>query len=299
MPKLKARSIFLLSLLLFTITLLPVRGKCGGPERKIWVETNPRNIKANQPFKLIFHMDGVGIWYNNAHPEILNPSTNDCLVMYSLGSKMSTTRSTGRLLSNYTFTYLLVPKHAGDLIIMPWTIKFDTGMIYVSDTFQIHILSEKISAPDSLAQLEEIKKQHPPTFTQQEIQQMLPLSPESIRILRKDSIFIVNPADTFQVSYTVNSINASGFSPDEITKVYAHYLPYPQGLSLISSGWVKINFNEKLEMGDHPTTRDLEFSGEYNINLLAVKSGIYTLPETTFTYIDKKYTAPPIKVIVK
>ena len=173
-------------------------------------------------------------------------------------------------------------------------------MVYTSDTFLIHVVNEKISSRDSLAQLDDILKQLGVSdYNIKEINKRgNPENPTMIKFFNTDSIYTANAAEPFQITYSIGFFNVPNFSPDKAGKIYVDKLNYPEDITIVSAVWGKTD-STKLLTPDLKMRKGWAYIAHYNIKLIAKQVRTYTLPALGFTYADEKHIAPAINVIVK
>jgi hypothetical protein len=113
---------------------------------------------------------------------------------------------------------------------------------------------------------------------------------DGIHFSGADSVYTAKAGEPFEIEYSLCFVNVPGFKDDEIDKVQRDTFVCPQGITKIADS---CSYAAVLMTG-------YEVYNRYcNVKLNAPKTGNYTIPELTFAYAGKKYTAPPVKVIVK
>jgi hypothetical protein len=120
-----------------------------------------------------------------------------------------------------------------------------------------------------------------------------PLS-DGVHIIHTDSVYTVKANEDFGVSYEICVVNVQGFY-EAFSNVFPDQVRYPEWADKIREDWGAQSTTTTFVNGK--TSKSA--SAQYIITLRVEKSGTYQLPARTFTYNDKKYPAPAIKVIVR
>ena len=271
---------------------------CANKGHKVIVDISSKQTRLNQPFSLIFTVSGVDLPESYFNQKIELPKSEDFIVVSNIHSFYGNWDSKKKR-RNQVYGFVLIPKRAGDLIVLPWNIVVRNNETYSTDTIRIHVWNTRISESDSLREFmqarEEVNNISPLGKTLKGIHNG-PIKVGGHLITSgffstsADSIYNESAGRPFEILYSFSFLNSHVTTEEKLREFTIGKLTCPPGLEKISERDTIIE------------------SGGMEYNLLTLKHIImlksnekneYTIPSVTFDGNGRPYTYPPIKIYIK
>ena len=314
--------------IIFILTMLagfsPVSIMAGGAEHMIGILIQPKVIKENQPFRIIFAVtvDAADKAANLTFDDlsrIQQPFFSNFNIIDSvrpgyernMNYVFTNSITTGHEeLTTYYYSYILTPKTRGTSMIEPLIIRAH-GENYESDILFRPILAGRISAQDSISQLNDLKK----GFRISDLTQASSIDtilsktyevldwydvPFMIGCHRNkpngisaspDTIFHVAAGHKFTVPYFISAaVNVNDMTSGQIDSVQMIGFKAPSGL-IMHNEWIgsSISYRQNYK----------EYARNINIVFTAPQKGHYIINAFKMKVAGRKYKMPKVTVIVE
>ncbi len=261
----------------------------------------PKSVKANQPFKIDFHIpiDEGKIFKIDTTRTTKLKNENDLSFTanseaslrtndFKIGNCLMSQKSeyiNNQSTSYYNYSYTLVPKIPGDFLIEPWSVRLYYD-VYTSDSFWVHVSEEKISSADSLEKVKGLDIYGFEHFMESFFN---PDLSDGAHFSTPNTKYEVEVTVPFSINYSLSLVNMDGITtPDNIS------------ISMEDYKWPK-EINKSVTTNSSSTRKKgyNVYTKTYTLSLKPIRSGTYTIPHLRFATKDEKWLAPEIKVIVK